>query len=128
MPAPASSGVSTICPPSLCSVRLLVVAHRFRCDVVLCGRQIFTERFADDVLSPSARRRARLDCIVHHLGLALGGRPAASFARRLMLPVSNDTLLRVIRRRARVRSDALSDIGIDDWAWAAEPPLWDDRV
>jgi hypothetical protein len=36
------------------------------------------------------------DCIVHHLGLALGGRPAASFARRLMLPVSNDTLLRVV--------------------------------
>jgi hypothetical protein len=28
------------------------------------------------------------------LGLALGGRPAASFAKRLMLPVSNDTLLR----------------------------------
>jgi hypothetical protein len=34
---------------------------------------------------------ARLDHIVHHLALALGGRSAASFARRLMLPVSNDT-------------------------------------
>lgn len=33
-------------------------------------------------------------CRVHHLGLALGGRPAASFATRLMLPVSNDTVLR----------------------------------
>src|SRR6478672_11936691 len=41
----------------------------------------------------------RLDYVIHHLGLALGGRPAASFTRRLMLPVSNDTLLRVIRRR-----------------------------
>jgi transposase len=99
------------------SVRLLVVARRFRCNAVLCGRQIFTERFADGVLSPSARRTGRLDCIVHHLGLALGGRPAASFARRLMLPVSKDTLLRVIRRRARVPSHALSVIGIDDWAW-----------
>jgi transposase len=99
------------------NVRLLVVARRFRCDAVLCRRQIFTERFADGVLAPSARRTGRLDCIVHHLGLALGGRPAASFARRLMLPVSNDTLLRVIRRRARVPSDALSIIGIDDWAW-----------
>ena len=57
------------------------------------------------------------DCIVHHLGLALGGRPAASFARRLMLPVSNDTLLRVIRRRAHVPTEPLSVIGIDDWAW-----------
>jgi transposase len=99
------------------SVQLLVVARRFRCDAVLCGQQIFTERFADGVLAPSARRTARLDCIVHHLGLALGGRPAASFARRLMLPVSNDTLLRVVRRRARVASEPLNVIGIDDWAW-----------
>jgi zinc-finger of transposase IS204/IS1001/IS1096/IS1165 len=69
-------------------VQLMVIARRFRCDAVLCGRQIFTERFADDVLAPSARRTTRLDCIVHHLGLALGGRPAAGFAKRLMLPVA----------------------------------------
>jgi hypothetical protein len=43
------------------------------------------------VLVPRARRTSRLEHIVHHLALALGGRPAASFARRLMLPVSNDT-------------------------------------
>ncbi|MGO9701990.1 MAG: ISL3 family transposase [Xanthobacteraceae bacterium] len=98
-------------------VQLVVVARRFRCDAVLCGRQIFTERFPEGVLAPSARRTTRLDCIVHHLGLALGGRPAALFARRLMLPVSNDTLLRVVRRRSRPRSDPLKVIGIDDWAW-----------
>ena len=34
-----------------------------------------------------------------------------------MLPVSNDTLLRVIRRRAHVPTEPLSVIGIDDWAW-----------
>ena len=88
-------------------VQLLVIARRFRCDAVLCGRQIFTERFAEGVLAPSARRTARLDSIVHHLGLALGGRPAAGFAKRLMLPVSKDTLLRVVRRRSRPPSDPL---------------------
>ena len=36
-----------------------------------------------------ARRTGRMEHIIHHLGLALGGRPAASFAQRLMLPVSN---------------------------------------
>jgi transposase len=96
-------------------VQLLVIARRFRCDAVLCGRQIFTERFAEVVLAPSARRTARLDSIVHHLGLALGGRPAADFAKRLMLPVSKDTLLRVVRRRSRTPSDPLRVIGIDDW-------------
>lgn len=84
---------------------------------MLCGRQIFTKRFADGVLAPSARRTARLDGTIHHLGLALGGRPGASFAKRLMLPVSNDTLLRVVRRRARLPSHPLKVIGIDDWAW-----------
>ena len=98
-------------------VQLLVAARRFRCDAVLCGRRIFTERFAESVLARSARRTARLDHIVHHLGLALGGRPAANFARRMMLPVSNDTLLRVVRRRASIPSEPLAVIGIDDWAW-----------
>jgi hypothetical protein len=65
----------------------------------------------------SARRTVRLECIVRHLGLALGGRPAASLARRLMLPVSKDTLLRVVRRSAVRRDPPLNVIGIDDWAW-----------
>ena len=79
----------------------MVIARRFRCDAVLCGRQIFTEQFPEGLLAPSARRTGRLDGTVHHLGLALGGRPVANFAKRLMLPVSNDTLLRVVRRRRR---------------------------
>jgi hypothetical protein len=84
-------------------VRLVVLVRRFHCDAVLCGRRIFAERFDENVLAPWARRTARLDDIVHHLGLVLGGRPAASFAQRLMLPVSNDTLLRVVRRRGSPR-------------------------
>ena len=90
------------------TAQLVVVARHFRCDAVLCGRRIFAERFSGDVLAPSSRRTGRHDCIVHHLGLALGGRPAASFARRLMLPVSNDTLLRVVRRRARISTEPLN--------------------
>ena len=98
------------------TVELVIIARRFRCEAVLCGRQIFTERFVEG-LAPSARRTTRLDCIVHHLGLALGGRPAAMLAKRLMLPVSNDTLLRVVRRRSRPPPDPLRVGGIDDWAW-----------
>ncbi|MEY9633430.1 hypothetical protein ABIF66_001659 [Bradyrhizobium japonicum] len=113
----AGSGANTDLPLSGRMVQLLVIARRFRCDAVLCGRQIFTERFADGILAPSARRTARLDSIVHHLGLALGGRPAAGFAKRLRLPVSKDTLLRVVRRRSRSPADPLKVIGIDDSAW-----------
>jgi hypothetical protein len=98
-------------------VRLVVLVRRFHCDAVLCGRRIFAERFDENVLAPWARRTARLDDIVHHLGLVLGGRPAASFAQRLMLPVSNDTLLRVVRRRGSPRFVPPTVVGIDDWAW-----------
>ncbi len=93
------------------------MVRRFQCDAVLCPRRIFAERFAECALAPLARRTERLDHIVHHLGLALGGRPAAAFAARLMTPVSNDTLLRVVRRRARPPTDPLAVIGIDDFAW-----------
>jgi len=98
-------------------IHLRVVARRFVCSAPHCRRRIFAERFGDAVLAVRSRRTTRLECIVHHLGLALGGRPAASFARRLMLPVSNDTLLRVVRRRASLPEGQLKVIGIDDWAW-----------
>lgn len=98
-------------------VELQVMVRRFWCDAAACGRKIFAERFSEDVLPTFARRTSRLEQIVHHLGLALGGRPGASLAQRLRLPVSRDTLLRVIRRRATTRSDPLGVIGIDDFAW-----------
>lgn len=98
-------------------VCLSLIARRFFCSAENCKRWIFAERFDEAVLAAHARRTARLDCVVHHLGLALGGRPAASFARRLMLPVSNDTLLRVVRRRARQTTEPLTVVGIDDWTF-----------
>ncbi|WFU07385.1 ISL3 family transposase (plasmid) [Rhizobium sp. CB3171] len=98
-------------------VELAIVARRFWCDVVLCGRRIFCEQFDNGVLARYGRRTQRLETIVHHLGLALGGRPAAAFANRLMVPVSNDTLLRVVRRRIADHNDELTVIGIDDFAF-----------
>lgn len=97
-------------------VELTIVARRFWCDAVLCGRRIFCEQFGDGVLARYSRRTQRLETIVHHLGLALGGRPAAAFANRLMMPVSSDTLLRVVRRRIADQNDELTVIGIDDFA------------
>jgi hypothetical protein len=98
-------------------VVLRVMVRRFWCDAVLCRRRIFAERFGDNVLAPLSRRTGRLETIVHHLGLALGGRPAAAFADRLMMPVSNDTLLRVVRRMTEQPRDELAIVGIDDFAF-----------
>jgi zinc-finger of transposase IS204/IS1001/IS1096/IS1165 len=75
-------------------VRTLLTARRFRCGSVRCPRKIFGERFDEEITQPYARRTARLQGLVHHLGLALGGRPGQNLARRLWVPVGKDTLLR----------------------------------
>jgi len=98
-------------------VRLNVQVRRSRCGNAECGRRIFGEALAGTVAARAARRTSRLEGIVHHLGLALGGRPAAGLARRLMLPVSRDTLLRVVRRRAIGVAADVQVLGIDDFAW-----------
>lgn len=98
-------------------VRLTVMAWRFRCSAPQCKRRIFTERFDDGAVAPWARRTARLDLLVFHLGLALGGRSGARFANRLMAPASNDTLHRSGRRRGHPGFAPPRVIGIDDWAW-----------
>jgi transposase len=58
-----------------------------------------------------------MEGIVHHLDLALGGRPGAALAARLTLPVSTDTLLRIVRCRAHSRAAPLTVVGVDDWAF-----------
>jgi transposase len=78
-------------------IALILRTRRFFCDAAACARRIFAERF--DVVEPRARRTSRLDDVVHCLAIALGGRPAACLSLRLNVKVSNDTLLRIVRRR-----------------------------
>jgi hypothetical protein len=87
-------------------VRLKVLARRFRCLLADCHQRIFVKRLEVAVARPFARRTARLEGLVHHLGLALRWRPGQSFARRLLLPVRKDTLLRVVRRHVAPPADA----------------------
>jgi mannose-6-phosphate isomerase-like protein (cupin superfamily) len=97
-------------------VVLRVRARRFRCMTTGCRRRIFTERFAA-LAPPSARRTMRLGDIQRHIGLALGGEPGSRLADRLAMPVSGDTLLRLIRASALEPPAPPRIIGIDEWAW-----------
>ncbi len=99
------------------AVSLQLRTRRFRCRSISCPVKIFAEQFDPAVAQRFWRRTERLEGIVHHIGLTLGGRPGQRTARRLVLPVSRDTLLRVVRRRAPPTDGAPKVIGIDDWAW-----------
>ena len=99
------------------AVALILLVRRFRCRVAHCPARIFAERFSPVVAGPYARRTARLQGLVRHLGLALGGRPAQALAGRLLLPVSKDTFLRSVRTTVQTSRSAPRVIGLDDWAW-----------
>jgi len=98
-------------------VRINLEVRRFRCGRSSCPTKLFAERFDDEVTVPFARRTSRLQSIVHHLGLALGGRPGQSPARQLLFPVGKDTLLRAVRSQSPEQPATQRIIGIDDWAW-----------
>ena len=93
-----------------------VRARRFRCATAGCPRRVFAERLPD-VAQPRARRSARLGSIQRHIGFALGGEPGSRLAARLAMPVSGDTLLRLVRAGTFAASPPPRVIGVDDWSW-----------
>ena len=54
-----------------------------------------------------------------HLGLALGGEAGTRLAERLAMPISADTLLRLVRRAGRGAKPPPVPrvLAVDDWAW-----------
>ena len=99
------------------ALRITVMVRRLSGTVASCSARIFAERRGAAIATPFACCTSRLDRLADHLGLALGGRPGARLAARLLLPVSRDTLLCTLRRRAARPHGTPTAIDIDDWAW-----------
>ena len=94
-------------------------AARLRCRHHACAQRIFAERLSG-VADRHARRTGRMADIVHLLGHGTGGRPAERILQRLGMPVSDDTVLRVVQRRAtqqQTNPSPVRVVGIDDWVW-----------
>jgi transposase len=98
------------------TVRLHLQVRRFRCGNDACPRSIFVERLPE-VTTPMARRTTRLRELQQALGLALGGEPSARLAIRLAMPVSADTVLRMIRAAPVSVPVAPRVVGVDDLAF-----------
>jgi transposase len=82
-----------------------------------CARKIFTERVAK-LAMPWARRTNRLQEVVCLIGHGMGGRPGERLLSRLGMAVSDNTILRAVKR-VDVDTGAfpLRVVGVDDWAW-----------
>lgn len=73
---------------------------RWRCLAPACPRRTFSDQIAS-IARPFARRTSRVGEVVSHLGYAAGGRPAERLLHRLGLGVSEDTVLRQLKKRAQ---------------------------
>ncbi|MEM7330958.1 MAG: ISL3 family transposase [Chloroflexota bacterium] len=96
-------------------VWLKLRVRRFRCQNATCSQQTFTQQ-VNEFLQPYQRSTNRLKTTLSHIGQFLGGRAGARLAMKLSMPISGDTLLRLVRRFPEEPLGLLRVIGIDDWA------------
>jgi transposase len=97
-------------------VSLSLQIRRFRCSQSSCPRRIFAERLPA-VMPDRKRRTVRFAEVQRSLALGAGGEPGSRLASLLAMPVSGDTLLRLIRAVPVQPAPPARIIGIDDWAW-----------
>lgn len=88
--------------------------RRFRCSH--CPGRVFVERIPG-WMGSKARRTTRMAEAQTEIGMVLGGEAGARLSRRLGMPVSGDTVLRLIRGHPLPAYPAPRVVGIDDWAW-----------
>jgi transposase len=95
-------------------VRLEV--RRFLCRTRGCPRSTFAERFPK-LTRAYARRTQRQAEALTEIAFAQGGKAGAQLAKRLAMPTSRDTLLRLIRSTPILTRKTPQVLGLDDFAW-----------
>jgi hypothetical protein len=95
-------------------VKLRLALNRWQCRHRRWGRRIFTDRLPE-IAAPYVRRTERMAEIVGLVGHRMGGRPGENLMHRLGMPVSDDTILRQLKRGNPVslQSDTIRVVGID---------------
>ena len=98
------------------TVRLRVHSRRWFCDVSTCPREIFAERF-DGVLAHYARRTCDTTELLTAFALQAGGEAGARLACKAGVPISPDTLLRLLHDLASEGEQRGPKVlGVDDVA------------
>jgi len=98
------------------TVNIQLVVRRFRCKNPSCRRRVFAERFPR-LVRTHARRTERLESLLTRIGVFLGGEAGARLSQDLRVPVSPDTMLRLLYRMELAPAVGLRVVGIDEWAW-----------
>lgn len=89
---------------------------RWKCSNSGCRRSTFSDHDLS-IAAPVTRRTSRVAQIASHMGHAAGGRSAERLLHRLGIGLSDDTVLRQLKRHARKSAPLSRVIGVDDWSW-----------
>jgi transposase len=103
-------------PASGRPVHLVVQVRRFFCEENTCVRKIFAERFPALTL-PRVKFTLRLQETLREMGFALGGEAGARLGKRLSIPGSPETILRLVKQTQLPAASSPRVVGIDDWSW-----------
>jgi transposase len=96
-------------------VRLRLIVRRFRCPTATCAQQTFAEDFGP-ALARYARRTADAVTVLLQFAVATGGEAGARLAQAVGLPVSPDTLLRLLQQTGGPVGSTPRVLGVDDLA------------
>ena len=97
-------------------VRVCLEVRRFRCATHGCPRTTFAERFPT-LTHAYARRTLRQAEALTEIAFAQGGKAGAKLAKRLAMPTSRDSLLRLMRSSEIPKRKTPRVLGLDDFAW-----------
>ena len=100
-----------------CAVEMRLKVRRFRCRNPCCVRKIFAEPIPKTARS-HARQTIRVGEIIRLIGYTAGGLPGSRILQRLAISVSDDTVIRAVKRCDKAPADnRIRSLGVDDWAW-----------
>lgn len=80
-------------------------------------RNAYLHRTISGIGFHQTRRTNRLRAAQTAVGLTAGGEPGGRLSQKLTIPVSGDTLLRMVSASVHEAYPAPRIVGIDDWAW-----------
>jgi transposase len=97
-------------------VRLALGVRRFRCANDKCPRQTFAERIPQ-VVPVHGQRTARLTTVMSAIAFEVAAEAGARISQHLNMPLSADTVLRMMRRLPDEPVPTPRVLGVDDWAF-----------
>lgn len=96
-------------------IRLRIRVRRFFCDCPHCPKRTFAEQFPE-LLPYRARRTARMTALVEQIAFEVSAESGARILAWFGVPLSPDTLLRIVRNVPDAEDETPRVLGVDDWA------------